>query len=263
VKRLTIVCLLISGILLWYGPRPPLLAEGQESQDPGAADVEKTVDETVGIAQQTQQQQDAWASERTELQARYRDLKSQVAYLTERKTVETEQAEALQADVDELARRLDESARLASGLEDTLFALYQELEHHVQIDLPFLPEERGLRLQNLREDLVRPGVKTAEKLRRLLMALYIEAAYGSDFEVYPGEVLVGADSLAVDILRLGRLSVFWRTPDGDRAGGFDPGSGAWVELEGSAGHRIGLAMDMATRRRSHDIIALPLGRIAQ
>ena len=46
------------------------------------------------------------------------DLKAQVAYLTDRKAVETEQAEALQADVDELTRRLEESARLEAGLED-------------------------------------------------------------------------------------------------------------------------------------------------
>jgi hypothetical protein len=246
-------------------PTPP--AEGQESgdqatDDPSAAEVEQTVDETVGIAQSTQQQQDAWATERAELQVRYRDLKAQVAYLTERKTVETEQADALQADVDELVRRLEESALLDAGLEDTLFAVFQTLQDHVQADLPFLPEERGRRLQNLRGDLVRPDVQHAEKLRRLLEALFIEASYGSDFEVYPGEVLVGADSLSVDVLRLGRLSVFWQTPDGKRAGEFDRGSGTWVELDGSARHRIELAMDMAARRRSHDVIALPLGRIA-
>jgi hypothetical protein len=72
---------------------------------------------------------------------------------------------------------------------------------------------------------------------------------------------VGGDSLFVDVLRLGRVSVFWRTPDGDKVGEFDRATWSWVELPGKYIRTISDAMDMAARIRPVEVISLPLGRI--
>ena len=56
--------------------------------------------------------------------------------------------------------------------------MLRRLEESVARDLPFLTEERSLRLASLRQELVRPDIAGAEKLRRLLEALQIEAQYG-------------------------------------------------------------------------------------
>jgi hypothetical protein len=224
-------------------------------------DLGQTVDGTIEIEQGTQGKQDAWADEKAELQARYRTAKANVGYLTERRNGEAEKAAALQERVAELQRRLEESKRLQESLEDTLSSILQRLEDWIDRDLPFLPAERSARLDLLREELARPDISGADKLRRLLEALQIEAAYGGTVEVYQDQIKLGAEELFVDILRLGRISVFWRTPDGERVGEFDRAQREWMELPGKYRRAIGVALDMAARIRPVELIGLPLGRI--
>jgi len=232
---------------------------GQEPET--ATEVEATIDGTIGIRQATQQQADVWAADRSALAQRYRAAEASIAYLTERRSLAADRLGGLEARVAELERRLDESDRLQTGLEDTLGVMLARLETWVATDLPFLPAERRLRLDLLRQELVRPEVPPSEKLRRLLEAFQIEAQYGGTVEVYQDRVRVAADSLYVDILRLGRLSLFWRTPDGARAGEYDRVARAWVDLPGKHHRAIGQAMEMAEHRRAVDLVSLPLGRI--
>jgi len=252
----------ILALALWAPDPTPSRAQTSQDKPVSAAEVQRAVDDAVEIRKNTQEQKDEWAQERAQLVARYRSLKASVAYLEDRKQLEVERANELQADVDEYARRLQESQRFESGLQDTLLALFDYLETHVQTSLPFLEEERTQRLAAVHTELVRVDVEPAEKLRRILEALLIEAQYGGGFEVYPDDIGVGEEVLAVDMLRLGRLALFWRTPDGSRGGDFDQATGAWSELDGSARRSVNAAFDMAMRRRQHEVIPLPLGRIA-
>ncbi len=216
---------------------------------------------TVDIRQETQRKEDAWAREKVELEARYQAAKAHVEVL-ERYRAKLEQKDrALSEQVSELERRLEESARLEQGLQEVMESLLQRLEDWVEEDLPFLPEERTLRIRSLRETLALADSTPAEKLRRLLEALQVECEYGDNVEVYQQKISVGGESLFADIFRLGRLSVFWQTPDGSRAGEYDRATGEWVELPSRYRRGIRMAMEMAGRQRSIELVKLPLGRI--
>lgn len=223
--------------------------------------LKKTVDDAVDIQKKTQERQDAWATEEAELLARYRTAQANVKYLRERTTNEEKEALALEERIAELERRLDESTRLTNSLQDTLNGVFSRLEEWIARDLPFLTEERSARIEFLRGELARPDVSGAEKLRRLLETLQIEAAYGSTVEVTQDRIAIEGDTLYVDVLRVGRVSVFWRTTDGERVGEYDRATDAWVELPGTYNRAIGDAMEMASRMRPVELIALPLGRI--
>jgi hypothetical protein len=216
----------------------------------------------ISTRQQTQQNQDTWSDEKATLVARYRAAKANVAWLANRKLEEQARVAAITERVDELGRRLDEADRLEASMQDTLLVIFDRLEDDVQRSLPFLPAERRLRLESLAGELVRPDVQSGEKLRRLLEALQIEAGYASTVEVYQDRITIADEELHTDILRLGRVALFWRTPDGDRVGTFDQATGLWAELPDRANRNIALAMEMATRMRPVEIIGLPLGRIS-
>lgn len=218
--------------------------------------------EAIATGRDTQLQEDAWAAEREELRARWRALDHETAWLAERAALETSRTAALQQRVDELTRRLDESDRLEASLQDSLLTILARLERVVADDSPFLRDERGLRLTSLRRELVRPDVPAAEKLRRLLEALQVEAVYGGSVEMTDERIEVAGETLTVDLLRVGRLSLFWRTPDGERVGTWDPAARAWAELPAGERRTVGLAMDMAARLRPVEVLNLPVGRIA-
>jgi hypothetical protein len=227
-----------------------------------AEQVQESLQEAIDTRQATQEQQDAWEVEQAELTARYRELQANVAYLEERREAEQGRLEALQDRNRELERRLEESDRLQESLEDTLRAVLLDLGDAVRSDLPFLPGERTRRLRSVREELLQPDTPAAEKLRRVLEALQVEAQYGGTVEVYRDRIVAAGDSLHADVLRLGRLALFWRTPDEKRYGTYDLEDRAWVELPGRNHRALRRAMEMATRLRPVEVIGLPLGEVA-
>lgn len=221
----------------------------------------ETVDRTVGTQQQTQKQQDDWAAEQASLLNRYRTAKANVEYLEKREAFEESEVSALESNIAELERRLVESKKLNESLQDTLNAVVGRLEVFVANDIPFLTEERSARVASLKDEIAKPDVTGAEKLRRVLEALQVEANYGNTVEVYQEQVVVGDENIFADMLRIGRVSVYWRTPDGKRVGEYDRATGQWVELDDKYARNINMTVDMATRLRPTEIVDLPIGRI--
>jgi len=238
----------------------PAVLSGQE---PGK-DAEQTredVDASLRTDQGAQLQVEAWAAERTALEARFRQLDREVAHLDRRLARENTTVQALEAKVVEFERRLVESARLTESLEDTLSVLVERLDRAVTADLPFLPDERSARLASLHRELGDPDSAAAEKLRRVLEAYQVEAGYGGTVELVTGAIDVGGEEVRADVLRLGRLALFWSTPDRSRVGAWEPAQQAWVELPRGDHRAVLQAMDMAARTRPVEVIGLPLGRI--
>jgi hypothetical protein len=225
-------------------------------------EVEQSVSAAVDVRRQTQQTQDLWADQRADLTQRFRDAQARVQWLEARKQAQAVRVEALEARVQEMDRRLTEADRLEASLQDTLQVIFGRLQATVDQGLPFLPEERRFRLETLSAELAQPDLAAADKLRRLLEALQVEAAYASTIEIYPDKIQVAGEILHADVLRLGRVALLWMTPDRKRAGVYDQGSGVWGESPGAQKRRIGLAMAMAARLRPIDLVALPLGRIS-
>jgi hypothetical protein len=231
---------------------------------PSAQEAKKlgeTVDKTVGTQQATQKKQDDWATEQAALVARYRTAKANVAFLEKRESFEQSEVAALEASILELERRLVESTRLNESLQDTLNAVVGRLETFVANDLPFLMEERTARVDALKEEVSRPDATGAEKLRRVLEALQVEANYGNTVEVYQEKMDIDGEPIFADMLRIGRVSVYWRTPDGKRVGEYDRASGGWIELDDKYVRSINKTVEMATRIRPIEIVDLPIGRI--
>ena len=224
-------------------------------------DITEEVDTMIDTADQTQQKLDDWSTERDLLEARYRAAQVNVFYLKDRLEVAEAQAHSLDGKVAELERRLAESGRLQASINDTLRTVFQRLEKVVAADQPFLAQERRDRMDNLRTLLAQVDVAPAEKLRRLLEALLVEAKYGETVEVTRESVELDGEDVFVDLLRIGRLSLFWQTPDRERTGTYDPVSARYVELPESERREITRAMEMASNMRPVELMPLPLGRI--
>ncbi|MEA2083438.1 MAG: DUF3450 domain-containing protein [Thermodesulfobacteriota bacterium] len=224
-------------------------------------EIQETVVEAIEVRRETQKKEDAWAGTRAELTARYRSLKANREHL-EKFKFKTEQAlTAQKVRLAEYERRIRETARIKEELEYYLESVTVNLEEFINKDLPFLPEERSIRLSSIKETLARPDNTVAEKYRMVMEAIQVETEYGRTVEVYQDTVDLDGQSVLVDILRLGRLSLFCRTPDGKKTGHYDQAAQGWAVLPSAYCREISKAVEMASRRRTIDMVRLPVGRI--
>lgn len=223
--------------------------------------VKKRVDASTKIRQEIQKKEDKWASQKAELKAEYEFLKTKLEHLKKQKE-KTEEVLTLQRGrVEELKRKLTESARVRDELYSHLDGWVTRLESFIAQDLPFLPEERENRLFLIREMMADPDTESAEKFRRVIEALQVETEYGGTVEVYQDTIDLNGRSTLVNIFRLGRLSLFYQTPDRKEVGHYNRALGKWEPLPNKYRRTIDMAIEMGGRQRPIELIKLPIGRI--
>jgi hypothetical protein len=225
------------------------------------AGIQKMVTSAIDVRQDAQKREDDWAAEREKLTARYRSLKADREYLKKVKERTERMLHVKEMQIADTLRMIEESIRIREELQSYLESVSAKLEGQIKVGLPFLLKERADRLASIREILVLPDKPPAEKYRRVMEALRIEAGYGRTVEVYQDKVELRGEKRLIDILRVGRLSLFCRTPDGRVVGGFDQESQRWAVLPSRYRREINKAVDIAGRRRAIELIGLPIGRI--
>jgi hypothetical protein len=139
-----------------------------------------------------------------------------------------------------------------------LKTMIDTLRKVIDLDIPFLREGRVQRVNNLDDLLLRADITTAEKFRKVFEAYQIEADFGKTIENYPGYITLNNNQIAVDFFRLGRLGLFYRTPDGNETGFWNLDSNNWSHEGGSLDKNIKAALDISNRQSPPNFITLPL-----
>lgn len=157
-----------------------------------------------------------------------------------------------QHDIESLALQAAGLENTAERMQSLAQKMFAALEKFVADDLPFLPEERSERIGALRVLMKKEGAP-AEKFRRLLEAYMIEIEYGRTMQPYPGE-LAGRE---VQFLHLGRISLMYRTADGEETGYWDRNTRSWV-VDSDYARAIEEAIRMAQETLAPDLLILPV-----
>ena len=139
-----------------------------------------------------------------------------------------------------------------------MFRMLDALEDFVQVDLPFLPEERNKRIASLREMMDRADVTTSEKYRRLMEAFQIENDYGRTIEAYRASLDSGDSRRTVDFLRLGRVGLYYQTLDRDEQGYWDNVDKKWVRLDDGYRRSIEEGLRIARKQAAPNLLKLPV-----
>ena len=173
--------------------------------------------------------------------------------------------ELVQAQEKELAgyeQQLKDLEQTEASVAPQMQRMLDVLAEFIAADLPFLPHERSDRLENLQELLPRADVSLAEKYRRLLEAYQIESDYGYTLEAWRDNLQRDGQSLDVDFLRLGRVMLYYQTPDGHETGWWNPQTRQWQVLDGSARRPVTQAIEIARQQKSADWLQLPVKTLA-
>jgi septal ring factor EnvC (AmiA/AmiB activator) len=150
-----------------------------------------------------------------------------------------------EAEKESLEKQLGEIESTRRDLVPLMLRMVEALDRFVQLDKPFLPEERARRMAELKALMNRADVTDAEKFRRVLDAYRIENDYGKTIETYRAELGNGDTNVrTVDFLRIGRVALLYQSLDGKETGVWNNQSGHWQTLPAdyNAPVRQGLAV---------------------
>ena len=155
---------------------------------------------------------------------------------------------------------LDETNKYVLPLLERMIVALREL---IEIDVPFLIDERMTRLEELESILYQANFSTAEKFRKIYEAYQIENEYGRTIEAYSSSIDIDGIILAADFFRLGRLNLFYRTPDGKETGYWDKANKSWIHLNGKYADDIEAGLKIAYKQAPPDFINLPLMEVSK
>ncbi|WP_320042181.1 DUF3450 domain-containing protein [uncultured Desulfobacter sp.] len=252
-KDAVIACLLIFPV--WIGS----VAYAQVSV---SQDIEAPVDKAVDTRQATQASREKWDAQRQKLAEEYDRLKAENEQLAFAKKNLTQKLGELTKSTQDLTREKEEAQRIRIELAPFLKEELELLNSFVAADAPFLSQERKDRLARLAVILDDPEITIAEKYRKMMEALFVEAEYGNTVEVYREKIVVDGTQVLADIFRMGRVALFFLALDRESAGIFDVAKNQWHALDKARVPAIDAVVDMAAKHRPMEVVTLPIGAIA-
>ena len=213
-----------------------------------AGALDQAVDQQVQTdiaAQRTQQQIDSLDDETRELLAEYRSVLNQkeslAAYNSQLEQLVSSQQDELVLIEEQLAN-IDTTQRDITPL---MIKMVEVLEQFVELDTPFLPEERNSRVAQLKEMMDRADVNLSEKYRRIL-------------EAYQGELDTEDRNRTVDFLRVGRVGLYYLTLDQMEAGMWDQETQSWQQLPRDSVQSVIQGLKVARKQLPPDLLTLPV-----
>ena len=132
------------------------------------------------------------------------------------------------------------------------------LAQFVELDLPFLPEERQQRITRLKDMMTRADVTNAEKFRRIIEAYQIENDYGNTIEAYRANIELAGEISSVDFLRLGRVALYYQRLDGSETGYWNNTEKRWETLPAEYRNSIRQGLRIARKEAAPDLLTLPV-----
>jgi hypothetical protein len=165
-----------------------------------------------------------------------------------------QQIRSQQSEITALEQDIGGLDATAAAVEPLLQKMFTQLEEFVKGDVPFFSAERSARIEKLRELMARVDAGPGERFRRLVEAYQIEMEYGRTMSAYKEKLADGRDA---EFVRLGRVSLFYRTTDGAESGYWDQQQKKWVPDRNSA-RAIEQALAIAKETKAADLIIVPV-----
>lgn len=148
--------------------------------------------------------------------------------------------------------------RTNQSLVPLMLQMLDTLDKFIQLDTPFLENERKNRISSLKDMMNRADVSASEKYRRILEAYQIESEYGRTIEAYREDEKPGPNQKTLEYLRIGRIGFFSMTLDGGSGSFWDNESKSWKELDGRYLKSVKNGIKMAKKQSAPDLLTIPV-----
>jgi len=158
----------------------------------------------------------------------------------------------------DLNAAIDEVSVIERQITPLMIRMIEGLEQFIELDVPFLPEERANRVADLKAMMDRADVAASEKFRRVMEAFQVEMDYGRTMEAYSGIHSIDGQERDVEFLRLGRTALIYQTRDASTQGVWNKQTRQWEALDSSYRTQITKGLRMAKKQLAPDLLMLPV-----
>ena len=213
---------------------------------------------TIQSLQTAQEKIDELDAESKKLTNEYKDTVVEYEILNRYNNQLQKITESQAEEIDGLIQQIDSLDETNKYVLPLLERMVVTLRDLIELDVPFLLEERISRLEELESILYQANFSTAEKFRKIYEAYQIENEYGRTIEAYSSNINIDGVNLAAQFFRLGRLNLFYITPDQNETGFWNKDTNSWVHLGGKYSDEIDAALKIAYKQAPPDFISLPL-----
>ena len=163
-----------------------------------------------------------------------------------------------EAQIIDIRKQLDQFALIERGIVPLMLDSIDTLDKFIDLDVPFLLEERRDRVARLRTIMDLSDVTVSEKYRQIMDAYQIETTYGRDIEAYTGLLEIDGESRQVDFLRIGRTSLTYQTPDQEETGFWNKQDKQWEKLPNKYKNYVTQGLRVARKQVTPNLLELPI-----
>ena len=168
-----------------------------------------------------------------------------------------EQVRSQEAEIASINRQSTEIETTAREIQPLMQQMVDTLARFIELDVPFLIEERTARVQELQDLMPQADVPISEKYRRIIEAYQEELDYGNSRQAYEGRLGTGTDARTVEFARLGRVTLVYRTLDGSETGYWDRNQKTWV-VDASYAEAVDEALRVARDEGADELLIVPV-----
>jgi len=162
------------------------------------------------------------------------------------------------AEIESILQQIADLDNTNINIIPLMLKMTDSLETFIELDLPFLLDERKQRLKSIREVMDRGDISTSEKFRKVAEAYQIENEYGRTIEAYRGSVNFNDKDFNADFLRIGRVALMFVTTNGDTAAYWDTSSKSWVKSSSAIKRSTEEGLKIALKQSPPTLITIPI-----
>lgn len=212
----------------------------------------------LNLAQASQERINTVVEGTRSLSDQYRAVNKEIDGLKVYNRLMTAQTNGQQATLDDIALSMDQVDVINRQIFPLMERMIDGLEQSIALDIPFLMDERSARIETLKEIMERSDVIVSEKFRKVMEAYQIENDYGSSSETYTQSLEIEGTIRDYNMLRIGRIGLYFQSDDSRITGAWDPASRSFVILGNEYRSEIRKGIRMAKDLIAPELLLLPV-----
>lgn len=211
----------------------------------------------LNLAQESQERINSIVEGTRSLEDQYRSVNKEIDGLKVYNRLMRAQVEGQLATLEDIGLSMDQVDIINRQIFPLMERMIDGLSQSISLDIPFLLDERTQRVNDLAEIMERSDVSVAEKFRKVMEAYQIENEFGWTGDFYTQSLTIDGVTRSFNILRIGRIGLYFQSDDASVTGRWDNASREWI-IDNSSRNEIRKGLRMARQLIAPELISIPV-----